>query len=164
MFSVNIFVPDCEVALEFYRNVFGAAILYKNFGVELGYRYAKFRIDNVDFVISDENAEHGSRSPVSLGGVPMCLQLELDDVLEWEVTPTSCTPRLVSGVDKCMHKILELGGELVPSTVNQSTVVASDDVHFCKMRDPFGFVWSLCRKQAQLEDNFDKSNINIRQI
>ena len=148
MFSVNIFVPDCETALEFYRVAFGANVVSKNFGVGLGAKSARFKIGECNFAMADENPDWGSKSPLSLGGVSMCLQVELDDILEWEVTPTNCTPKLVSGIEKCMQKVLEMGGNVVaPSTPQKPIVGAQGGVEFCNIKDPFGFVWSICRKQ-----------------
>lgn len=150
MFSVNMFVPDCESALEFYRVVFGATVISRDFAMPQGRKNARFKIGDADFAMADENFEYGSKSPLSLGGVPICIQVELDDILEWDVTPTSCTPKLVSGVEKCVQKVLEMGGDIVaPSSPSKILVTAADGVQFCNVRDPFGYIWSLCRKQIE---------------
>jgi len=130
--------------------VFGATVVQKNFNVESGYKSARLKINNINFAIADENTQLGFKSPLSLGGVPLCFKVELDDVLEWDVTPTSCTPKLVSGVEKCIQKALEMGGEIVSPSTNQNPILMSEDgMQFCNIKDPFGFVWSICRKQQE---------------
>lgn len=54
-------------AVEFYREAFGAEILYR-FDDSAGSVVAKLGVSGAEFWVADESPEHGNFSPESLGG------------------------------------------------------------------------------------------------
>ena len=100
MICVNLFVSDYDAAIQFYIKAFGAVLYEEGLCVAKGEGCARFRIGQALFAVVDENLASGSKSPSSLGGVPMCIQL------------------FVSDVEACVKSVLEAGAKSIsPSTV-----------------------------------------------
>ena len=100
MISVNLFVPDSAVAIKFYNKAFGAISYDENLQEVKGERHARFRIGQDIFALADENQDLGSKSPITLGGAPICIQLFVDDI------------------EACIQTALQAGAKLIaPSNV-----------------------------------------------
>ena len=126
MISINLFVRDCPKALAFYEKVFGAVRISENFSVPIGERNASFRIGESRFALADENPVWGSRSLLTLGGVPLCLQIYVPDL------------------EKTLETALSNGGFVMePGTQESPIFEMHDGVRFANVKDPFGFVWSI---------------------
>jgi PhnB protein len=151
MILVNLFVPNCVVALDFYRAAYGALTIQKNLTAPVGERNARFKIGSAYFSISDENIDKGALSPLSLGGTPICIQLPVDDIMEWRAVGSGMSAILVSGVTRLMEQALQAGGTLcAPSSDTNPLLIGPDGVQFCNIKDPFGFVWSISRSDMRL--------------
>ena len=143
MISVNLFVPDSAVAIKFYNKAFGAISYNENLHAAKGERHTCFRIEQDTFALADENQTLGSKSPITLGGVPICIQLFVDDV------------------ETCIQSALQAGAKLIaPSTSDVPILSMPDGVVFGNVVDPFGFVWSISKVNEEALHDFDKSNQN----
>lgn len=130
MISVNMFVPNSKVAFSFYKKVFNAVALHTMFEAPIGERNAKFKINDSLFAIADENLNWGSKSPITLGGVPMCIQLFVDDV------------------QKYVNQAVIAGCKIVPPGTDNDPIFATPDGLICSnLCDPFGFIWSITNKK-----------------
>lgn len=126
--SVNMFVSDSEKALYFYEKVFGAICMEKNTDAPKGERSARYRIGSGLFAIADENSAWGSRSPLTLGGSPVCIQLFVDDV------------------EQIMQGALKEGAVYMsPSTIETPVLTMPGGIRFGNILDPFGYVWSISK-------------------
>ena len=124
--SINLFVSDTAKALVFYQGIFGAQLQSLNLEAAPGMRNAKFTIGTQAFALADENPEWGSKSPLTLGGAPLCLQLN------------------VSAIQPILDKALEKGATIMaPGTDDAPIFMINESFRVCNIRDPFGFVWSL---------------------
>ena len=140
MISVNLFVPDSAVAIKFYNKAFGAISYNENLHVAKGERNTCFRIEKNIFALADENHTLGSKSPITLGGVPICIQLFVDDV------------------DSYIKSALQSGAKLTsPSTIDVPILNMPNGVVFGNVIDPFGFIWSISKGNEEILHNFDKS-------
>ena len=129
MVSINIFVPDCRKALTFYQQAFGAVAVKTQFEGKPGDRFAAFTIGTDRFAMADENPAWGSKSPLTLGAAPLCIQLFVDDV------------------KAAADKALVAGARVVaPGTKDEPVFVLPDGTQCCNVSDPFGFVWSISRE------------------
>lgn len=129
MISVNLFVPDSKKAFEYYKQVFDARLVTSNFEQQLGYNNCLFTIGNDNFALADENIEWGSKSAITLGQAPLCIQLYLDDI------------------NGTIDKALEYGGQFeAPSTAKDRIIKMPNGMEFCNFKDPFNFVWTITKK------------------
>ena len=69
MNSINIFVPNIAEAVDFYRDVFDAVVTVSNED------YAKFYVNDFNFVMVKESQAVGTASAKTLGKSPLCFQL-----------------------------------------------------------------------------------------
>jgi PhnB protein len=130
MISLNLFVPDSEKALRFYEKALGAVAAVRWFDRPIGERAAKFHIGKDRFAIADENSAWGSKSPLTLGGSPMCIQLFVDDV------------------KSVANRSLAAGGKVAaPGTDAHQIFITPDGTECCNVADPFGFIWSISKEK-----------------
>lgn len=118
--SINMFVPNTITALELYEKIFEAKII-DVFSDELSGQKngARFTIGESLFALADESPE-GGKSPFTLGGTPICIQLITDDV------------------EYVLQKSLDAGCKLqMPITVVPGRFKVAN------ITDPFGYIWSL---------------------
>jgi len=119
-------------ALAFYERAFGAVAGKTWFDAATGERAASFTIGDDRFAIADENPVWGSKSVLTLGGAPFCIQIFVDDVRE------------------AANRALDAGGKVeVPGTKEQPIFTTPNGTECCNVRDPFGFVWSISREFVQ---------------
>ena len=129
MISVNIFVSDSEKAMEFYAKAFGAKAEKTYFDRPIGEKGASFFINEARFAMVDENAKWGSKSPKTLGGAPLCIQLYVDKIEE---------------VIECA---LNCGAVIsAPGTAEKPIFTTPQGIVCCNITDPFGFIWSVSKK------------------
>jgi len=137
MVSINLFVPNCEKALSFYEQAFGAISVHTHFSVPEGEKIARFKIGNDLFALADENLAQNTKSALTLGGAPVCLQLFVEDVRE------TVERALVAGADV-----------RPPSTLARPVIMMSDHTELGHLIDPFGFTWAISQE--------DYRTVNIR--
>src|SRR4051812_13233167 len=73
-------VHDAAAAIEFYKNVFGAAETMRMPGPGGRVMHAELKIGNSVLMLADENRERGYLSPKSLGGTGSSVMFYTDDV------------------------------------------------------------------------------------
>jgi len=146
MISINLFVPDCLSAIEFYQKVFGAMVIAKRVELPKGERSIRLKIGGDHFALFDENQSVAGLSPKSLGGCPISIQIFVDPVLSWHNDSQGrITPYMVSGVSGIIKNALDNGCTLVlPCTNSEQIVHLSDGSELCNIRDPYGYLWSIC--------------------
>lgn len=112
-------VHDAAAAIAFYGDVFGAVCVGEAHqeGGKIG--FVQLRAGDAAFMLSDEFPEHDALSPVTLGGSPVSLTIQ------------------VSSLDAVVMRAIEAGGALMrPIREGPAGRIA-------KLRDPFGHVWFL---------------------
>jgi PhnB protein len=77
--TAYLIVRGASEALEFYKNAFGAAELYRLNMPDGKIAHGEFKIGDSIIMISDENPGCSSASPESLGGSPVSLYLYVTD-------------------------------------------------------------------------------------
>ncbi len=77
--AVSLVVRDAKAALAFYKKVFGAKHLYSLTTPDGGVAHGEFKIGDALIMISDENPQWGSKSPETLGGTPVTLNVMVED-------------------------------------------------------------------------------------
>ena len=77
--SVSLVVRDAIAAMDFYEKVFGAKELYRLTLPNGSVAHAEFKIGDTIIMIADENPEWGNKSPQTLGGSPVVLNVMVDD-------------------------------------------------------------------------------------
>lgn len=125
MLSINMFVPDCAEAFEFYKNALGAILGDNALGKPIGSRMAKFTIGSTSFAMVDMT----SRSPKELGVSPICIQLESQEELEERV-----------------QRVLDCGAKLCEPSTEATPIFDAGEYRCCNVYDPAGFVWSLSQR------------------
>ncbi|MCW5937484.1 MAG: VOC family protein [Fimbriimonadaceae bacterium] len=111
-------VRDAEAAIEFYRDVFGAEEIGERHPYEGKIGHAELRIGTGLVMLADELPEFNV-SPESLGGTPVILHLEVQDV------------------DGIVARAEVAGAVVVRPPENFPYGRTS------KIRDPYGHVWML---------------------
>src|SRR5918999_3279067 len=78
--GTHIFVPDAEAAVTFYREAFGAAELIRHRLPDGRVLFVELAVGPDKLLLSEEIRELNAFAPTTLGGSPVMLLLELDDV------------------------------------------------------------------------------------
>jgi len=73
-------IKGADTAIQFYQRVFGAKEIGRLLmpGGVIG--HAELQIGDAKFMLAEENAEWGNKSPATLGGTPVTIALYVDDV------------------------------------------------------------------------------------
>jgi PhnB protein len=77
--AVSLVVRDAKAAIDFYKKVLGAKHLYSLTMPNGGVAHAEFKIGDTIIMITDENPDWGSKSPQTLGGSPVTLNIIVDN-------------------------------------------------------------------------------------
>jgi len=78
--SPYLIVDDAPRALEFYKKAFGAKELMRHAGPDGRIGHAEVRIGDSVIMLADEHLEVDARSPKTVGGTPVALQVYVKDV------------------------------------------------------------------------------------
>jgi PhnB protein len=113
-------VRDAAAAIGFYQRVFGAEEVYRlsEPGGRIG--HAELRLGAARLMLSDEYPEHGVLGPLSVGGAPVSLHLEVADV------------------DAVVARAVAAGAKLDRPVQDQFYGERT-----AKLVDPFGHLWHL---------------------
>jgi PhnB protein len=125
--AVSLVVKDAKAAIEFYKKVFGAKHLYNLTMPGGGVAHGEFKIGNTLVMISDENPQWGSKSPATLGGSPVTLNVMVDDP------------------DATAEKAVKAGGKLVFPVSDQFYGFRSG-----RIEDPSGHYWIVSKVLEEL--------------
>jgi uncharacterized glyoxalase superfamily protein PhnB len=121
-------VRDAPKAIAFYEKAFGAEVIERMFGPDgTTIWYARLRIGTSNVFLGEEGTGPGDRSPQSLGGSPMWVQMYVEDA-------ASAFKRAVDAGCTVRKPIEEtFWGEL-----------------FGQVVDPFGFQWAIAQRLHDL--------------
>jgi PhnB protein len=76
----HLFVRDIAAALSFYRTVFGAVELFRNVLPDGTVLFVELAVGDARLLVSEEVPHLNALSPTTIGGSPVLLLLETDDV------------------------------------------------------------------------------------
>jgi PhnB protein len=125
--SAHIFVTDADAAVAFYRDVFGAAELFRMTMPDATVLFVELAFGPAKLLVSEEVPELGALAPPTVGGSPVLLLLETHDV------------------DAVMDVAVRAGAE-VEMPVSEMFFGERYGV----VRDPFGHRWALATRREEL--------------
>ena len=118
----------CDAAVAFYAAAFGAAELLRNITPDGAVVFVELAVGPAKLLISEEVRELDALAPSTLGGSPLLLLLELDDV------------------DGTAERAVRLGAEIEMPIEEQFW-----GERYGVLRDPFGHGWALSTRREQLD-------------
>jgi uncharacterized glyoxalase superfamily protein PhnB len=107
-------------AIEFYKKAFGATEVLRLPGPDGKLIHGAVEIEGAMVMLVEENRDHGALSPLTLGGTPVVLHLN------------------VANVDAAIERIAAAGATIVMAPAD---MFWGD--RYGQVRDPFGHLWSL---------------------
>jgi PhnB protein len=125
--AVSLVVKDAKAAIEFYKKVFGAKHLYNLTMPGGGVAHGEFKIGSTLVMITDENPQWGSKSPATLGGSPVTLNVMVDDP------------------DATAQKAVKAGGKLIQPVSDHFYGFRSG-----RIEDPSGHYWIVSKIVEEL--------------
>jgi len=120
-------VRGASAAIEFYKKAFGAEEVVRLMQPDGRIGHAEIDINGAKIYLADEFPEIGFRSPESLGGSPV--QISLD----------------VENVDAMAQRAIAAGATVVRPVANQFYGARSG-----QLRDPFGYTWAISTRTETL--------------
>jgi PhnB protein len=126
--SSHIFVSDADAAVAFYREAFGAAELFRQTMPDGTVLFVELAFGPAKLLLSQEVRELDALAPTTIGGSPVLLMIELDDV------DAAAARAVVAGATVEMPVAEMFWGE-----------------RYGVVRDPFGHRWALCTRREQLD-------------
>ncbi|HZD03031.1 MAG TPA: VOC family protein [Actinomycetes bacterium] len=123
----HLFVRDADAAAAFYRDAFGAAELLRNRLPDGTVLFVELAVGAGRLLLSEEAPALNALAPATIGGTPVLLLLEVEDV------------------DAIAERALEAGAE-VEIPVQEMFWGERYGV----VRDPFGHRWALSTAREQL--------------
>ncbi len=121
-------VGDGAAALSFYREAFGAEVLFSVVADDGRLGHAEFTIGDARFMLSDEYPEMGVTSPATLGGTAVALFLDVADV------------------DGLFARVAAAG-----ATVLQEPADQPHGARHGTLVDPFGHRWMLSQTLVEFD-------------
>lgn len=115
-----LYVRGATAAIDFYRNVFGAAEIVRMAGPDGRIMHAELKIGDSVVMLGDENLQVGMLSPQTVGGFSTGLHV------------------YVENSDAVVKKMVDSGGKVLRPIKNQFYGDRSASV-----LDPFGHMWSV---------------------
>lgn len=110
---------DAVAAIAFYERALGAEVVERHDGADGAVQHAVLAVAGTTFAV--KSAGGPDPSPTSLGGTPVVLMLEVDDVDPWA------------------HRFAAAGGEVVYAVDDRHEYGRRDG----RFRDPAGHLWLL---------------------
>src|SRR5678816_3486882 len=116
--SLYICVANASAAIDFYREAFGAKELWRLVepGGKIG--HAEIQIGNTSLMLSDEYPDYNTLSPETIGGSPVKIHLDVEDV------------------DAFAERAIKAGATLLRPIADQFYGDRSG-----QLADPFGYTW-----------------------
>ena len=125
--SSHVFVADADAAVAFYREVFGAAELFRQTTPDGTVLFVELAFGPAKLLLSQEVRALNALAPTTIGGSPVLLLLELEDV------------------DAAAERAVRAG-----ASVEMPVAEMFWGERYGIVRDPFGHRWSLCTRREQL--------------
>lgn len=113
-----LMISGAAQAIEFYKNIFGAAEVLRLTGPDGKIAHAEIKIGDSLIMLADESVEWDNRSPQTLGGTGIYIAL------------------YVSDVDAVAQSAVAAGATLLFPVTDQ---FYGDRT--CRLSDPFGHIW-----------------------
>jgi PhnB protein len=128
--AVYITCGDAGRAIDFYKRVFGAreTMRLEMPGGKIG--HAELMIGNSMIMLSDEFPEMNIRSPLTIGGTPVAISVQVDDA------------------DAVVKGAVDAGATVVQAPADQFYGYRS-----AKIADPFGHVWGVMTNKEHLSND-----------
>jgi PhnB protein len=120
-------IRNAAAALEFYKKAFGATEVVRLMQPDGRVGHAQIDIEGARIMLADEFPEFGFKSPESLGGSSVHINLDVRDV------------------DALARRAVAAGAAIVRPVEDQFYGARSG-----QFRDPFGFVWSISTHKETL--------------
>ena len=124
--TAHLIARDGDKAVEFYKKAFGAEVKDVHHSPDGKVMHAELRIGDSKLLLADEFPEFGSKSPQSLGGSPVVLNIYVEDV------------------DALFNRAVAAGATVTMPLANQFW-----GDRYGQVVDPFGHHWAL---GAHIED------------
>lgn len=121
----RLIVRGADAAIEFCQNSFGVELVERFAEPDGLVGYARLTLGDFSLAVSEEMPDWGWISPLSLGGSPVLIQLELEDC------------------DMVAEKMLEAKAEVVIPIKDRPYGKREG-----RIRDPFGHLWILSQQVA----------------
>jgi PhnB protein len=125
--AVSLIVRDAKAAIDFYKKVFGAKHLYSLTMPGGAVAHGEFKIGDTLVMIADENPQWGNKSPQSLGGSPVTLNV------------------MVENPDATAAKAEKAGAKVVSPVTDHFYGFRSG-----RLQDPFGHIWIVSKVNEEL--------------
>ncbi|HET6266909.1 MAG TPA: VOC family protein, partial [Acidobacteriota bacterium] len=94
---------NAAAAIEFYKDAFGATEVFRFVEPNGRVGHAELRIGDAAVYLTDEAPEYGTRSPLSLGGSPVEIHLDVEDVDAFTNRAVAAGAKLVRPVQDQFH-------------------------------------------------------------
>jgi len=125
--TAYLIVKDAARAIEFYKQAFGATEVMRLNGPGDRIGHAEIRVGNSTIMLADEFPDYGAISAETLGGSPVKIHLQVDDV-------DAVAARAVAAGAKVLHPV-------------QDQFYGQRSGQFS---DPFGYTWMIAAQKEEL--------------
>ncbi|HET8829080.1 MAG TPA: VOC family protein [Pelobium sp.] len=125
--NAYICIKNCADAIEFYRKAFNAEEKYRLLMPDGTIGHAELEVEGTLLMMSEENPDWGTHSPLSLGGTPLTLSLYVKDVDQ------SFKKAINAGAKSIMDVKDEFYGDRVGQVV-----------------DPYGYKWMIATHKEEV--------------
>lgn len=126
--SAYLIVKDAVEAMEFYATAFGGETITRMPGPDgKGTLHAEMRIGNSVLMLSDENPDWGTKSPLTMGGTTVHLHLYVEDA------------------DAVFNQAVAAGCQVTQPITD---VFWGD--RYARVTDPYGHAWSIATHTEDL--------------
>jgi PhnB protein len=124
-----IVVNDAARAIDFYQRAFGAIEVVRLTAADGRVAHCEIKIGDASIMIADEWKDVGASSPAALGGCPVIIHLEVDDV------------------DALARRAIAAGAKVIFPVQDQFYGERAG-----RLQDPFGHMWLLSMKLENVSD------------
>lgn len=118
-----LIIKDAAGAVEFYRKAFGAIEVVRLEGADGRIAHCEIKIGDASILLADEWEGVGATSPSALGGSPVIIHLEVEDV------------------DSIAKRAIDAGAKVIFPVQDQFYGERAG-----RLQDPFGHLWLLSTK------------------
>jgi PhnB protein len=125
--TAYLIVKGAARAIEFYKQAFGATEVMRLHGPGENIGHAEIRIGNTTIMLSDEFPDYGAVSAETLGGSPVKIHLQVDDVDAFAARAVAAGARVLQPVQDQFYG--ERSGQF---------------------SDPFGYTWMIATQKEEL--------------
>ena len=122
-------VKDAARAIEFYKKAFGAIEVIRLAGADGKVAHCEIKIGEASILLADEWEGTGASSPSALGGCPVIIHLQVDNI------------------DAIAKTAIDAGATVIFPVQDQFYGERAG-----RLQDPFGHMWLLSMKIEQLSD------------